>query len=182
MTHPFSWLPAAHRWRALIALSLLSVGLMIVLSVASAPMHTDAAPQGIVSYEFAGDAATAAAMLDSWDERARLLNAFTIGLDYLFLFVYSLSIALACGMLAERESGGFAKLLALLAWGQLAAAGFDAVENYALLRVLLGAEGDAWPALARACAIPKFALVGAGLVAAAVSGVRQLMRSTARQR
>ena len=49
-----------------------------------------------------------------------------------------------------------------LAWGQLAAGGLDALENLALLRVVGGAASEGWPALAAACAGPKFALVGAG--------------------
>jgi hypothetical protein len=38
------------------------------------------------------------------------------------------------------------------------------VENYALIRVLLGSPSALWPAVARWCAIPKFLLVAAGLV------------------
>ncbi len=51
-----------------------------------------------------------------------------------------------------------------LSWGQLLAALLDAVENYALIRLLLGSTGKLWPDLARWCAVPKFLLVGAGLV------------------
>ena len=52
----------------------------------------------------------------------------------------------------------------VLAWAQFAAATLDAVENYALIRVMLGSTPNLWPALARACAIPKFAIVGLGLL------------------
>jgi hypothetical protein len=48
-----------------------------------------------------------------------------------------------------------------LAWGQLLAAGFDYVENTALLLILSGRDGRL-PALARRAALAKFALLFAG--------------------
>ena len=42
----------------------------------------------------------------------------------------------------------------------------DAVENYALLRVLLGSEVPAWPIIATWCASLKFLLILAGLACA----------------
>jgi hypothetical protein len=40
----------------------------------------------------------------------------------------------------------------------------DGVENYALIRVLFGTDLSVWPVVARWCAIPKFLIVGAGLI------------------
>jgi hypothetical protein len=37
------------------------------------------------------------------------------------------------------------------------------VENYALIQVLFVTEMAEWPVVARWCAFPKFAIVGAGL-------------------
>jgi len=54
--------------------------------------------------------------------------------------------------------------LALLAWAQFLAAFLDAIENYALIRVLLGSTENIWPALARLCAGPKFLIVTLGLL------------------
>jgi hypothetical protein len=53
---------------------------------------------------------------------------------------------------------------AILAWTIFGAALFDSVENYALIQLLLGAEQSLWPVLARICAIPKFLIVGLGLL------------------
>lgn len=50
----------------------------------------------------------------------------------------------------------------VLAWGQWLAALLDAVENVGLLRMIDGARLAKWPALARWCAIPKFALIVIG--------------------
>jgi hypothetical protein len=51
-----------------------------------------------------------------------------------------------------------------LAWAQFAAALLDVVENYALIRVLLGTEQAIWPVIARWCAMPKFIIVALGLI------------------
>ncbi|MEY3284160.1 MAG: hypothetical protein RIR86_2173, partial [Acidobacteriota bacterium] len=66
------------------------------------------------------------------------------------------------------------------AWAALLAGLLDAVENYALIRVLLGAGGDFWPALSRACARPKFAIVG--VVLAYVLSAPLITRLLARSR
>jgi hypothetical protein len=47
------------------------------------------------------------------------------------------------------------------------------------VQVLLGATGDAWPALARACALPKFALVALGLAYVALGGAASALRGRA---
>jgi len=46
----------------------------------------------------------------------------------------------------------------------LAAALFDAVENFALWKILLGAWASPWPELAAVCAQVKFGLLLLGLV------------------
>jgi hypothetical protein len=51
-----------------------------------------------------------------------------------------------------------------LAWGQWAAALLDAAENITLLVMLLGLVTTPWPEIARACAIPKFLLIGLGIL------------------
>ena len=50
----------------------------------------------------------------------------------------------------------------------------DAVENLALIQLLRGSTWEPWPALARACAIPKFAIVAAGLLYVAVGSLALL--------
>jgi hypothetical protein len=52
----------------------------------------------------------------------------------------------------------------LLAWAQLGAALLDGLENYALIRVLLGSQHKLWPMLAQWWALLKFFLVALGLV------------------
>ena len=75
--------------------------------------------------------------------------------------------ALGCAVVARGLSWRSARAAALgvgLAWALFAAALLDAVENYALIQLLLGASSEHWAPLAGWCALPKFAIVAAGLV------------------
>lgn len=51
----------------------------------------------------------------------------------------------------------------------------DAVENYALIKVLLGSRDEIWPVAAKYCAGPKFAIVGVGLIYVIVGAVVNLL-------
>jgi hypothetical protein len=55
-------------------------------------LRTAAAPNGIVSYELAGNIKPAAEILASWDARAQLFAAFGLVLDYLFMTAYALAL------------------------------------------------------------------------------------------
>ncbi len=129
------------------------------ISVLDQPLHTTAAPAGIVSFELAGTPARAQAILASWGPRQRVAAALSLGLDYLFLSLYGLTLAWGCWWMAARRRGRVARWGRRLGWGALAAAGVDAVENFALIRLLWGAQDPLWPRLAWGCATVKFTLV-----------------------
>lgn len=52
----------------------------------------------------------------------------------------------------------------ILAWGSILAALLDALENYALIRVLLGSLNEIWPSIVKYCAGVKFFLVASGII------------------
>ncbi len=167
LAHPFGWLPEARQKQAFWALLVPTLLFMTALLSIGTPLKTAAAPGGMMAYEFAGTAASAQRMVGSWDHRAQLCAALGLGLDYLFLVLYACSIALGCALVAQRLSGRrfLTAAGAFLAWGQFAAALLDAVENYALIRILLyGVESEVWPATAFCCAALKFALVVPGIL------------------
>ena len=167
-------------WPALLALT---IALTIVLQAVNAPLKTPAAPQGIVSYEFAGTIAAAQSILDSWDAGAKVHAGFSLGLDYLYMPAYALTIGLACAW-AARVLGGRRRWLGslgrVLAFGLGLAALLDAVENYALTTMLFSAAADPWPAVARWCATGKFALLIAGLVYTVTGFILWLMTRRSR--
>jgi hypothetical protein len=146
----------------------LTLVLMVVLGViVDAPLKTPAAPRGIVSYELAGSTTAAQGILDSWDKNAQLHAAFSLGLDYLYMPCYAITIGLACAWAARRMEGKglwLGRAGRVLAIGLGLAALLDAVENFALTTMLFNVVANPWPVVARWCATGKFALVIAGLV------------------
>jgi hypothetical protein len=91
----------------------------------------------------------------------------SLGVDYLFLVSYSITVGLGCVLLARSlstRSPFLHSIGMILAWGQIGAGLLDALENYALIRILLGSERAYWPVVARWCAIPKFLIVSAGII------------------
>jgi len=158
--------PVRRRWLWWVLLAL-TIILTVVLQAVDAPLKTPVAPQGIVSYELAGTTAAAQSILDSWDVNAKVHAGFSLGLDYLYMPVYALTIGLAC-VWAARVLGSWKRWLGslgrVLAFGLGLAALLDATENFALTTMLFSAAADPWPAVARWCATGKFALIIAGLV------------------
>lgn len=163
--HPFQWLDES-RWRhAFIVLTILTLSLSYALTSSGRPLKTAAAPNGIVSFELAGNLTNAVAMIDSWDEPARVAAGLNLGLDYLYLIAYPLAIGLGCLLVARRfRPSGIASMAGvLLSWTLPVAGVLDAIENYALIHLLTGSRDELFPAVAYWCAAPKFAIVIAGL-------------------
>lgn len=171
MDHPFVNLPSNRR-KPLFFLSLV-VTLVIfgVFRGLDTPLRTSAAPNGVVSFELAGNLETATRIIDSWDARAGLFAGFGLGLDYLFMPFYALALSLGILLAAWRHPGAFEKAGAWLGWGAIAAALFDAVENFSLWQLLLGNLQEDWANLAAMCATIKFGLLILGLVYALLGWV-----------
>jgi hypothetical protein len=174
MHHPFQSIPKEALWKILIPLTLITLTLMIIMNWISTPLATAAAPNGIISYELAGSIEAVRAILASWVEETKLFAAFSLGLDYLFLVVYSSTIGMGCIWASRLFSNGLSFLGTmgvLLAWGQWLAALMDGVENAALLKLLLGDIHSSWPQIARICAIIKFTLIVLGLTYVIIAGL-----------
>ncbi len=176
---PFGWLAPDRLGRTFAVLFALAFGLSLWLTALGAPLHTDAAPNGIVSFEFARSAAGARAILDSWDAPAREAAMLVQGVDFLYLLAYPAAFSLAAVLLGRRLGGTWQRASVPLAWAMWLAAPLDAVENLALIEQLRSGPSDGAAHLAWACAIPKFGLVFAltvfvlaGLVGLVVRAVR----------
>jgi len=175
--NPFGWLPESEQKTAFWTLFAVTIVVIIFMQIVSAPLITDAAPQGIVSFEFAGNLPNAERIIDSWGQEERIYAGLSLGLDYLFLVLYSCTIALGCILGARGMSTDFfVKGGVVLAWAQFSAAFLDCVENFALIKLLLGSGEAVWPSLAFWCAGPKFFIVGAGLVYVVIGAAAFLIR------
>ena len=167
MSHPFEKLSPSQLKKLFWFSTLFALVLMALMNTVGAPLITDIAPLGIVSFEFAGSPRQVDAILTSWDHNARLHAAFSLGLDYLFMLAYSTAIGLAClkaAVVLRQRAWPMAQFGAPLAWGQWVAAILDALENLALTFILLSGSGSPWPELAKWCALFKFLLIFLGLV------------------
>jgi hypothetical protein len=177
MTHPLKLVPDNARKRVFFTLLAGTLILFTVFRGLNIPLITSAAPGGMVTFELAGNVKTTADILLSWDERADLFAAFGLGLDYLFMPFYALSIAMATLLTGSRQpSGWFRTLGAITGWGVLAAAVFDAIENYALWKILQGTLAQPLPEIAAVCAQIKFGLILIGLLYAVISGLLHLTK------
>jgi len=167
LRHPFEWLSKTAQKRAFVILLGLTLVVMVGLQVLGGPLKTKAAPAGIVSFEFAGGQSQAREIVESWGERGQVYAGLNLGLDYLFLVAYASCIGLGCVMVDRGLTGRVEIPFSagvFLAWGQIVAALLDSVENYALIRVLLGSGQELWPMAALCCAMAKFIIVALGLV------------------
>ena len=164
--HPFEWVPKARLKHVFVLLVLITVVIMVSLLMLGVPLVTKAAPAGILSFEFAGNLSKAQSMITSWGPKGQVYAGLNLGLDYLFLVAYSTTISLGC-VLASRylakQNAYLGSVGNMLAWGQLVAALLDGIENYALIKILLGTDLSLWPVVALWCAAPKFLIIVAGL-------------------
>jgi hypothetical protein len=159
MSHPFlSLTPSQHKrlfW-IFLALTLLAT---FVLQIIDGALQTPAAPQGIVSYELAGNAQAVGQIFASWDANAGLHAAFSLGFDYLYMLVYAVTLALAVLWLADGFSGLLRHAGILLAWGMGIAGFADATENYFLWQMLINGPSDAAAVIAHGAALLKFTMI-----------------------
>ncbi len=134
-----------------------TIALMAILNWVSAPLVNDVAPYGLFSWQLAGTPQRAQSILNSWDERTRYLAAFGLGLDYLFMVVYTVTLSGACRWSAAKIGRPtLAKPLIALVW---TAAVLDGVENAFLGIALIGGAVSPYPEGAAFSAAGKFALL-----------------------
>jgi hypothetical protein len=164
MRHPLDFFPPNVRKPLFFLFLGLTIAFFAVFQVLDQPMRTPAAPAGIVSFELAGNADKAGAMVASWDAGARLNAAFGLGFDFLFMPVYATALSLGVLLAAGRRRGIWPMAGKILGWGAFAATVFDSVENIALFSILSGNIVAPYPQVAFWCASLKFALILLGLV------------------
>ena len=171
MRHPLEFVPQESRKRLFVTFLLLTLVLFSIFRVLDKPLQTEYAPSGIVSFELAGSAQNAAHMVLTWTGEAMLNASFGLGIDYLFMPLYGLALAFGTLLAASRHKGWLKSVGAVAGYGAFAAPLFDAVENYALFKILLGAFESPYPEIAFYCALFKFGLLVFGIVVALVLGL-----------
>jgi hypothetical protein len=171
LSHPLAAIPPVKRARVFVP------SLIATLFITFLFRFIGPAQPTIVDFELAGSVEKAQTIINAWSETDRIRAGFSLGFDYLYMPVYSTTIALACIMAAGvRQRRVWQTLGALLAWSLWSAALCDAVENLALFTELLGGNVTPYPQVAQICATIKFGLILLGLVYVVVGVVLRLVR------
>jgi hypothetical protein len=151
MSHPLEFLPSHVRklfFYFFLALTLIIFG---IFSQLDKPLNNDFAPGGTVSFELAYNVDSAQHMVNSWNADAKLIAAFELGFDYLFMPVYALALSLGLLLARGENPSRYYSFVNLMGWGVFAAALFDAVENYCLWHTLT--QGAVSPISADRCCL-----------------------------
>ena len=167
MTHPLERIHPERRTRIFYSLLGLTILLLLSMNFVGMPLNTAAAPQGIISFEFAATPERAQQMLDSWSPDARIRAGFIQGLDFLFPLAYSTTVGLGCVMAAgviARRGQAASRLGAWLAWGLWAGSCPGLCGEHRPAVSLFGTVQSPYPQIAAVCAAIKFALLAVGLV------------------
>lgn len=184
MTTLVDSIPEHYRKSALWPLVFLAIFVMLILTVVGTPLNTGSAPNGIISYELAGNPDKATAILNSWDGKARERAAFIQGFDFLFIPLYVAAITLACSMTASvlhQRSWPLVTLGVIIAWLVVLAGVLDIIENVSLLVMLFDAPANPWPQIAFWCALPKFVIVILGIMYTLYGAMAYLFKNNPRQ-
>lgn len=168
--------PARLRRLQLIGVTFVFVTLTVWLYQLDRVLRTEAAPNGIVSFELARTGETSRAILDSWNPQAREAAMLLQGLDYLYLVVYPIWLSLLISSPSERLGGTWQRAGLWMSTAVLLCAPLDAIENHALIVQIMRGPSDDLAARAWLCATMKFALLFAGWVYLATAGATVLAR------
>jgi len=175
LIHPLQFVPPARRKPVFrFSLSMAAACFVIFQTLLDPPLRTGLST-GIVSFEFAGTAQVAADMVAGWTWHARLMAAFGLGFDFLFMPLYATALSSGLLLITEHLQAGWRRPAYLLGWGAYLAIPFDAIENIALFSILNGNLG-ANPQIAFGCAAIKFGLLGLGLGYALLAGLFALKK------
>jgi len=171
MTHPLAAQSPDKRVRIFVSLLIATLVITFLFRFIGPDQPT------IVDFELAGSVSNAQAIIDAWNETDRIRAGFSLGFDYLYMPVYSTTIALACVMAAGvLKRRAWRTIGLLLAWGLWIAAVSDATENLALFTELLGSNVAPYPQVAQICATIKFGLIVLGLLYVVVGVVLRLIK------
>ncbi len=166
MRHPLEFVPENLRRPLFFTFLAMTILIFGIFNQSEQYLKTSSAPNGVVSFELAREVETSQAILDSWNPHARLVAAFGLGFDFLFMPVYALALSLGLLLAMGAKTGKYHSFAGWMGWGVFVAALFDSVENYALWCVLTGGALSPYPQIAAVCAVTKFTLLIVGLITA----------------
>lgn len=163
---PFSKISRSQEKKFTYGLLFLLVVVIAILKYFDHFLINEVCEGGIISFELSKELETAVAYMDSWGDIGRNAAGLSLGLDFLFPALYSTFIALLIHKLNQRLYVGtkFYAVGIFIIWLQFVAAIFDLIENYGLIRLLLGDLDQLWVSVSYYFAIMKFLLILIGII------------------
>jgi len=131
----------------------------IAMGVVDSYIQNETTPYGIVSFEFIKSIEASNAALQAWGEKGKITAGISLGLDYLYIVVYTSMMCLALSLTSEKVSilsPHLGKMVLITAYLAPLIGLFDAIENYGLIHLLLGSTNQVWPLVAYYFAVGKF--------------------------
>ncbi len=147
--------------------AVITIMVFFVLRHFDIPLHTSVAPKGIISFEFAKNIDASNQIMNSWGNQAKINAGLSLGIDYLFLLAYSIFFSAICFFIAiknENRSPLIYKIGMVLSYLLLLAGVFDAIENFALIKLLLGSQAEIYPIIAFYFASGKFTILAVAFI------------------
>jgi len=164
--HPYQKLQPKRLWLYYFIVLVLTGLSGAYLAAGGLILGTDAAPLGIISYELCGTVDGCRAILDSWNDEARVAARNNLIWDFPFLLLYSSTLALGVvgmGRRMHKLRWRMARFAPAMAWAAWIAAVLDSIENIALWTMLASGPGVVSAGLAWICAAIKFLLLGVAI-------------------
>jgi len=165
----------------LIISGIFTVFIFSILNLINIHLITDTAPSGIISFEFAKDIDKSISIISSWNLDAKINAGLSLGIDFLFLIVYSIFFSTACYLIAQiyiKRITFLYKFGLVIAQLQFIAGLFDAIENVALIKLLLGSQNELYSPIAYYFASIKFAIIAIGIIYVIIGLITSLSHKT----
>ena len=138
---------------------------MVVMSILDIPLKNEIAPNGIISFELAQNLDNSIAILNSWSGKAKLYAGLSLGFDYLFMLSYSLLLFELVKYISSKiQNRTIINIGNYLAYFMILAGIFDAIENYALIKLYLGNFKQVYSSIAYYFATFKFIFIVLGII------------------
>jgi len=165
-----------------LSFSLLMALMMVMFSLNSfdVPLKNSVCKNGIVSFELAHSLDRSEAIMNSWNLQAKINAGLSLGIDFLFLILYSTFIGLLIYHINYKLwfNRPFYKYGKIFIWLVFLAAFFDVIENISLIQLLNGQLSESWPKVAYISATIKFCLVTISILYLLINWLLWLYKKT----
>ena len=143
-----------------VLLMLATLGALVAIDL---HLRNTVSPQGIVSFELCAYTGSCRAIVEAWGPVGQVWAALSLGVDYLFMFLYPATMFLGLMLVVVHVPERLKMLTTGAALAVWVAGAADALENYCLAQMLVNpaAGVHAWPAALFATI--KFVVLGATL-------------------